>query len=89
MVTTTNNYDGYYSTADHDHDDGITVMTIISNHIKFSHFDRSLSLDYVSFRFWVGMWTALILLVMVAFDLSYLVCYITRFTGKYRVCHGS
>ena len=44
--------------------------------------DRTLELDYVSFRFWIGLWTALILFIMVAFDLSYLVCYITRFTGK-------
>ena len=36
----------------------------------------------MSFRFWIGIWTALILLVMVAFDLSYLVCYITRFTEE-------
>ena len=36
----------------------------------------------MSFRFWIGMWTAVILLLMVAFDLSYLVCYITRFTEE-------
>ena len=39
-------------------------------------------LDYMSFRFWIGIWTAFILLLMVAFDLSYLVCYITRFTEE-------
>ena len=36
----------------------------------------------MSFRFWIGVWTAFILLLMVAFDLSYLVCYITRFTEE-------
>nr|BAU71498.1 putative sodium-driven chloride bicarbonate exchanger [Phreagena okutanii] len=37
---------------------------------------------YLSFRWWVGMWTGLILLIMVAFDLSALVRYITRFTEE-------
>uniref|UniRef100_A0A1I8JNS8 HCO3_cotransp domain-containing protein n=1 Tax=Macrostomum lignano TaxID=282301 RepID=A0A1I8JNS8_9PLAT len=34
------------------------------------------------FRWWIGMWTALLLLVTVALDLSYLVKYITRFTEE-------
>ena len=29
--------------------------------------------DYLSFRFWIGIWMAAILLIMVAFDLSALV----------------
>jgi len=33
-------------------------------------------------RFWVGLWLAVILLVIVAFDLSFLVRYITRFTEE-------
>ncbi|VDN16779.1 unnamed protein product [Dibothriocephalus latus] len=37
---------------------------------------------YLSFRFWIGMWTALLLLIMVAFDLSALVRFITRFTEE-------
>jgi hypothetical protein len=32
-------------------------------------------------RAWVGLWTALILLVIVVTDCSALVKYITRFTG--------
>ena len=43
---------------------------------------RDNELHYLSFRFWVGLWTGLILLVMVAFDLSALVRYITRFTEE-------
>nr|NVI75926.1 Na[+]-driven anion exchanger 1 [Cucujiformia] len=35
--------------------------------------------DYLSFRFWIGSWIAVILLVLVAIDASALVCYITRF----------
>lgn len=38
--------------------------------------------NYLSLRFWIGMWIALILLIFVATDLSYLVCYITRFTEE-------
>lgn len=38
--------------------------------------------NYLAFRFWIGMWIAGILLFFVATDLSYLVCYITRFTEE-------
>ncbi|ERL94126.1 hypothetical protein D910_11408, partial [Dendroctonus ponderosae] len=38
--------------------------------------------DYLSFRFWIGTWIAVILLVLVAIDASALVCYITRFTEE-------
>ncbi|PSN36093.1 Sodium-driven chloride bicarbonate exchanger [Blattella germanica] len=38
--------------------------------------------DYMTFRFWIGMWIALILLILVAIDASALVCYITRFTEE-------
>ena len=37
----------------------------------------------MNFRCWIGLWTALILMIMVVTDASYLVKYITRFTGKY------
>ncbi|BHF83645.1 Sodium bicarbonate cotransporter 3 [Sparganum proliferum] len=37
---------------------------------------------YLSFRFWIGMWTSFLLLIMVAFDLSALVRFITRFTEE-------
>jgi anion exchange protein len=37
---------------------------------------------YMSFRFWIGIWIAIILLLIVAFDLSALVRYITRFTEE-------
>ncbi|KAK9888588.1 hypothetical protein WA026_000825 [Henosepilachna vigintioctopunctata] len=38
--------------------------------------------DYLSFRFWIGTWIAIILLVLVAIDASAFVCYITRFTEE-------
>ena len=43
---------------------------------------RSQELDYLELRFWIGMWLALFLFIMVAFDLSALVRYITRFTEE-------
>ncbi len=39
-------------------------------------------LDFLSFRFWIGAWVSLILVVIIAFDLSALVQYITRFTEE-------
>lgn len=36
----------------------------------------------MSFRFWIGMWIAVILITLVAIDASVLVCYITRFTEE-------
>uniref|UniRef100_A0A0K0FUB6 Anion exchange protein n=1 Tax=Strongyloides venezuelensis TaxID=75913 RepID=A0A0K0FUB6_STRVS len=39
-------------------------------------------IDYLSFRFWVHVWTALILIIMVVTDASSLVSYITRFTEE-------
>lgn len=38
--------------------------------------------DYMTFRFWIGTWIAIILLILVAVDASALVCYITRFTEE-------
>lgn len=38
--------------------------------------------DYMSFRFWIGTWIAVILLFLVAIDASAWVCYITRFTEE-------
>jgi len=38
--------------------------------------------DYMAFRFWIGTWVALILLILVAIDASAFVCYITRFTEE-------
>ncbi|XP_036368518.1 electroneutral sodium bicarbonate exchanger 1-like [Octopus sinensis] len=42
--------------------------------------------DFMPLRFWVGMWTVLILLIVVAFDMSALVKYITRFTEESFAC---
>ena len=39
-------------------------------------------LDYLGFRFYIGLWVMLILIIIVMFDLSALVRYITRFTEE-------
>ncbi|OXA59571.1 Electroneutral sodium bicarbonate exchanger 1 [Folsomia candida] len=44
------------------------------------HFSESNGLNYLEFRLWVGLWIALILMILVATDASALVSYITRFT---------
>ena len=43
---------------------------------------RGNGLDYLEMRLWIGVWTGAVLIVMVAFDLSALVRYITRFTEE-------
>ncbi|CAG5123621.1 unnamed protein product, partial [Candidula unifasciata] len=46
------------------------------------NFCKDNELDFLPFRAWIGLWTALLLIVIVAFDLSALVRYITRFTEE-------
>ena len=36
----------------------------------------------MSFRFWIGTWISVILVILVALDASAFVCYITRFTEE-------
>ncbi|CAH1130279.1 unnamed protein product [Ceutorhynchus assimilis] len=45
-------------------------------------FCQKMGWDYMSFRFWIGTWVAIILMILVAIDASALVCYITRFTEE-------
>ena len=40
------------------------------------------NVDFLSFRVWIGVWTFVFLLIIVAFDLSAFVMYITRFTEE-------
>ncbi|XP_067685611.1 sodium-driven chloride bicarbonate exchanger-like isoform X2 [Haliotis asinina] len=47
-----------------------------------NHFCHENKLDYLQLRLWIGLWTGIILIIMVAFDLSALVRYITRFTEE-------
>ena len=43
---------------------------------------RSFEWNYLSFRFCIGIWIGIILIVLVAADASAFVCYITRFTEE-------
>lgn len=43
---------------------------------------RDNELDFLPFRCWIGIWTTFLLMLIVAFDLSALVRYITRFTEE-------
>ncbi|XP_076452508.1 sodium-driven chloride bicarbonate exchanger-like isoform X2 [Babylonia areolata] len=47
-----------------------------------NQFCVSKDLDYLEMRLWIGIWTGLLLVVIVAFDLSAMVRYITRFTEE-------
>ncbi|KAG1685795.1 Sodium-driven chloride bicarbonate exchanger [Nymphon striatum] len=38
--------------------------------------------EFLPFRLWIGLWTSVILIILVATDASALVCYITRFTEE-------
>ena len=46
------------------------------------HVHSSNGLNYLEMRLWIGIWTGVFLIIMVAFDLSALVRYITRFTEE-------
>lgn len=60
---------------------GSTGPVLVFETILFD-FCTSFGFFYLGVRLWIGLWTAFILLVLVATDASALVCYITRFTEE-------
>ncbi|XP_029025237.1 electrogenic sodium bicarbonate cotransporter 1-like isoform X1 [Betta splendens] len=46
------------------------------------NFSRENAFDYLEFRLWIGLWSAVFCLVLVATDASFLVQYFTRFTEE-------
>ncbi|KAJ8939674.1 hypothetical protein NQ318_016618 [Aromia moschata] len=60
---------------------GSTGPVLVFETIVFD-FCGTMGWDYMSFRFWIGTWIAIILMILVAIDASALVCYITRFTEE-------
>lgn len=60
---------------------GATGPLLVFESIVFQICDEN-GMHFMSFRFWIGTWITIILLVIVAFDLSFLVRYITRFTEE-------
>nr|NVI75900.1 Na[+]-driven anion exchanger 1 [Cucujiformia] len=57
---------------------GSTGPVLVFETIVFD-FCGTMGWDYLSFRFWIGTWIAVILFFLVAIDASAFVCYITRF----------
>ena len=51
-------------------------------HVLVASHCRDYKLNFLSFRLWIGLWSALILIVLVAFDVSACVRYITRFSEE-------
>jgi anion exchange protein len=60
---------------------GATGPLLVFESILY-HLCHENGLDFMSFRFWIGFWVMMVLLFIVAFDLSALVRYITRFTEE-------
>ncbi|XP_068084694.1 electroneutral sodium bicarbonate exchanger 1 isoform X3 [Anabrus simplex] len=60
---------------------GSTGPVLVFESIMYE-FCQQQNWNYMSFRFWIGMWITLILIILVAIDASALVCYITRFTEE-------
>lgn len=61
---------------------GSTGPVLVFESIVFDFCNDIMHWEYISFRFWIGTWMSLILLILVAFDASAAVCYITRFTEE-------
>nr|XP_022322170.1 sodium bicarbonate cotransporter 3-like isoform X2 [Crassostrea virginica] len=64
---------------------GSTGPMLVLEMIVFS-FCMDQEWDYLPFRAWTGIWTTVIIMLIVAFDLSALVRYITRFTEESFAC---
>lgn len=60
---------------------GSTGPVLVFETIVFD-FCSGMEWDYLSFRLWIGVWVGVFLLLLVAFDASAFVCYITRFTEE-------
>lgn len=60
---------------------GSTGPVLVFETIVFN-FCNTYELNYLGLRFWIGIWMAFILFIMVMLDLSALVRYITRFTEE-------
>ncbi|XP_069791502.1 sodium-driven chloride bicarbonate exchanger [Narcine bancroftii] len=60
---------------------GSTGPVLVFEKILFK-FCKEYGLSYLSLRTCIGLWTAILCLVLVATDASSLVCYITRFTEE-------
>ena len=64
---------------------GLTGPDLVFETLVFD-FSEKQEWDYLSFRLWIGVWIAIILIVLVVTDASSFVCYITRFTEECFAC---
>lgn len=53
-----------------------------SSHLSFIQFCKSQGIEYIVGRVWVGVWLVIIVVVIVAFEGSFLVRYMSRFTQE-------
>ncbi|KRX78348.1 Sodium-driven chloride bicarbonate exchanger [Trichinella sp. T6] len=60
---------------------GSTGPVLIFERVVFDLCKKA-SLDFLSVRFWINTWSGVILVIIVAFDASAMVSYITRFTEE-------
>ena len=60
---------------------GATGPMLVFEEIVYS-FSQENSIDYMSFRVWIGLWTALYCIILVATDASALIGLFTRFTEE-------
>ena len=60
---------------------GGTGPTLIFEGIVYS-FCQSLGIPYLNFRFWIGLWTSILMILLVAFSASVLMRLFTRFTEE-------
>lgn len=60
---------------------GPTGPTIILENVVF-HFCGTEGIPFLEFRFWIGMWTAIFMVVLVAFNSSVVTRLFTRFTEE-------
>ena len=63
-----------------------SIHIFISIYLYTSIFFRDYGWDFMSIRVWIGLWTFVILMIIVAFDLCMLIRYVTRFTEETFAC---
>lgn len=61
---------------------GFALSTVGYSDAKCVVVFRERAIEFMAFRFWIGMWMFVYLVLIVAFDLSAFVRYITRFTEE-------
>ena len=65
---------------------GATGPILVFDTIMYKLCSETLGIPFLPFRAWVGIWTGVLCIIIVAFDLSYLVKYITRYRVVLQEC---